>query len=419
MIRNKLKMYEFLNQVIEKTRSTLNLVERIEISLKGLGEAAGVKESAVYLWCPKNTCFVKGVGSKLLPLESQRIVSQNIIPIAAEDTIYYKLRKGKPVTIDGEKASSYLPGAKSVVAFPLICKESFLGIFVMDWGICIGVGESEVLDLINMFSKHFSISIENAQLYERIFEENKRYKQELNIAYSIQHFLLSRNIPTLKGISINAKSIPAKVVGGDFYYFKRFRAGKPAVGIAIGDVAGKGVPAALIMAMALSSIEQCAKYFDEPKITFTNVNSIITSHLEKYSQNYLSAFYGILDTKSLNFTYCKAGHPPPLWYRRAEKDIHDLDARGAVFGLFGRRKFEQKIVQLKSGDKIIFYTDGITEARNEEGELFGVKRLKGIITRRKDVKPLQLNTSIFRAVRRFIGRRIQEDDMTLITIEIL
>jgi len=419
MIRNKLKIFEFLYQVIDETISTMNLVERIKINLKRLGEATCIKKSAVYLWSPENTCFVKGVGSKWLSLESQRIISQNIISVASEETIYSKLRKGQVVKIDSKEASSYLPGAKSILVFPLICKESFLGIFVMDWDINIGIDKSEILDLINMFSKQLSISVENAQLYERIFRENERYKEELNIAHSIQRSLLPRDIPILKGINISAKSIPAKVVGGDFYYFRKSRAGEHTVGIAIGDVAGKGVPAALIMAMALSSIEQCAKYFDEPKIAFANTNSIIASHLEKYSPHYVSAFYGILNLKTINFTYCKAGHPFPLWYRGAEKDIRELDAHGTVLGLFKGRKFEQKTVQLRSRDKIIFYTDGITEARNEEGELFGIKRLKEIIIRRKDVKPLQLNNSIFCAVRRFIGRKTQEDDMTLITIEIL
>jgi len=410
MIRNRLKMYEFLSRVQGKARLTMNLMERIEIAQKGFGDAMGIKKSAIYLWSPENTCFVKGIGSKLLPLESQRIISQNNISVASKEKIYYKLRKGQSVIIDGKEASSYLPDAKSIRVFPLVCKSGFLGIYVMDWKISIwdktiGIKKSEILDLINMFSKQLSISIENALLYKTIFRENKRYKEELKIAYNIQHFLLSRNIPKLKNIKMSAKSIPSKVVGGDFYYFKRFRADKHAVGIAIGDV--------------LSSIEQCAKYFDEPKITFANINSIITSHLDKYSPHYVSAFYGVLDTESFNFTYCKAGHLPPLWYRKAEKDVHTLDARGTVLGLFKRRKFEQKTVQLKSGDKIIFYTDGITEARNKKEEQFGIKRLKEIIISRKDAKPLQLNTSIFRAVRKFIGRKIQKDDMTLITVEIL
>jgi len=424
MIRNRLRMYEFLTRVMEKTRSTIDLMERIEIGLKGFGEAIGIKKSAVYLWSPDNRCFVKGVGSKLLPLKSQRIISQNIISVAGKESIYYKPRKGQSVIIDGKEASFYIPDAKSVKIFPLIGKSGFLGIYVMDWEMSIwhkstGIKKSDILNLTSMFSKQFSISIENAQLYERMLRENGRYKQELNIAYSIQHSLLPRDIPTIKGINISAKSLPAKIVGGDFYYFKRFRAGEHAVGIAIGDVAGKGVPAALIMAMALSTIEQCVRYFNEPEIAFADINSIIASHLEKYSPHYVSAFYGILNLKSNNFIYCKAGHPPPLWYHRAEKDVHDLDARGTVFGLFKGKKFEQKTVQLRRGDKIIFYTDGITEARNKERELFGIKRLKEIIIRRKDVKPLQLNTSIFRAVRRFIGRKAQEDDMTLITMEIL
>lgn len=419
MMRTNYEIIEFLNRVMEKSRSAMSLVERIEICLKGLGEAIGIKKSAVYLWSPENMCFVKGISSKWLPLKSQRIISQNIISITSEETICYKLRKGKSVIIDGKEASSYLPDTKSIFAFPLICKMVFLGIFVMDFeDIIIRVDKNEILELIGMCSDHLSISIENVQLYERVIRENERYKQELNIAYNIQHSLLPRDIPTIEGINVSAKSIPAKVVGGDFYYFRRFRANKPEVGIAIGDVAGKGVPAALIMAMALSTIEQCVGYFREPEIAFTKINSIIASHLEKYSPHYVSAFYGILNLKSNNFIYCKAGHPPPLWYR-AEKDICSLDAHGTVFGLFKGRKYEQKTVQLRRRDKIIFYTDGITEARNEEGELFGIKKLKEIITRRKDVKPLQLNASIFRAVRRFIGRKIQEDDMTLITIEIL
>ncbi len=420
MMRTNYEIIKYLSRVMEKSRSAMSLVERVEICLEGLGEAIGIKKSAVYLWSPENRCFVKGICSKWLPLKSQRIISQNILSITIEETIYYKLRKGQSVVIDGKESSSYLPDTKSIFVFPLIVKEVFLGIFVMDFGIIsIRVDKNELLDLINMCSNHLSISIENVQLYERMIRENERYKEELNIAYTIQHSLLPRDIPTIAGINISAKSLPAKIVGGDFYYFKRFRADKHAIGIAIGDVAGKGVPAALIMAMALSTIEHCLGYFNKPEIAFANINSIIASHLEKYSPHYVSAFYGILNLKSNNFIYCKAGHPPPLWYRRAEKEVHTLDVRGTVFGLFKGKKFEQKTVQLRSGDKIIFYTDGITEARNEEGELFGVKRLKEIITRRKDVKPLQLNTSIFRAVRRFIGRKIQEDDMTLITIEIL
>ncbi|GAI84249.1 unnamed protein product, partial [marine sediment metagenome] len=257
----------------------MSLVERIEICLKGLGEAIGIKKSAVYLWSPENMCFVKGICSKWLPLKSQKIISRNIISITSEETIYYKLRKGQSVIIDGKEASSYLPDTKSIFIFPLICKRDFLGIFVMDFeDISIRVDKNEILDLINMCSKHLSISIENVQLYERMNRENERYKQELNIAYNIQHSLLPRDIPTLKGMNMSAKSIPAKIVGGDFYYFKRFRANKHEVGISIGDVAGKGVPAALIMAMALSTIEQCIRYFNEPGIAFVNINSIITSH---------------------------------------------------------------------------------------------------------------------------------------------
>jgi len=420
MMRTNYEIIEFLSQVMEKSRSAMNLVERIEICLKGLGEAIGIKKSAVYLWSPENMCFVKGISSKWLPLKSQRIISQNIISIASDKTIYYKVRKGKPIIIDGKEASSYLPDARFIFVFPLICKMVFSGIFVIDFeDISIRVDKNEILNLISMCSNHLSISIENVQLYEKILRENKRYKQELNIAYNIQHSLLPREIPTIEGINVSAKSLPAKIVGGDFYYFRRFRTDKREVGIAIGDVAGKGVPAALIMAMALSTFEQCIRYFNEPEIVFAKINSIIASHLEKYSPHYVSAFYGILNLKTISFTYCKAGHPPPLWYHRAEKDICDLDTRGTVFGLFGRRKYEQKTVQLKRGDKIIFYTDGITEARNEEGELFGIKRVKEIIIRRKDLKPLQLNASIFRAVKRFIGRKTQEDDMTLVTIEIL
>ena len=419
MIENEIEKYKFFYQVVEEASSTNNLIKKIKIFLKRLGEFTGIKKSVIYPWSPISKCFINGVGSDYLPLKSRRIIFQNIISVSAKETIYHKIQEGQTIILNGEKVSSYLPNTKSILVIPLIYKRSLLGVFVMEGDKVIGIDKKEFFELINIFVKQFAISIENTQLQKRLFRENNRYKQELNMAYDIQHSLLPRSIPTLKGMDISAKYKSGKIIGGDFYLYQRFRFGTPKLGIVIGDVSGKGVPAALIMAMAMTVVKQCLRSFTEPKIAFANMNNIIASHLERYSPCYVTVFYGILDLESNNFTYCKAGHPPPLWYHKKERNISHLDADGMMFGMFEKLKYEQKTVKVRSGDKIIFYTDGITDARNEGEDLFGIKRLEEIITKREDAKPLQLNNSIFHSLSRFIDRKTQVDDMTLITIGIL
>jgi sigma-B regulation protein RsbU (phosphoserine phosphatase) len=181
-------------------------------------------------------------------------------------------------------------------------------------------------------------------------------------------------------------------------------------------VAGKGIPAALIMASFRASLKAEIRNNYAIRTICFKVNNLLYESLER--ENYVTAVYGVLDIKNRIFTFSNAGHNPPI-LRKKEGKIRHLTEGGLALGVIQNSEYKERVLNLKPGDVILFYTDGVTEAKNESDEEFGTKRLEKILSDNPDLKARELQDKIYQEVRSFTGTESKEDDLTMIIIKVL
>ena len=243
-------------------------------------------------------------------------------------------------------------------------------------------------------------------------------ENELKIATEIQTSIIPQDFPAFPDrteFEIFAKMIPAKEVGGDFYDF--FAIDKSRIGIVIGDVSGKGVPAAMLMAISRTLLKATALKGIAPDICLTEINGIIAE--ESLSTMFVSLFYGILDTRNGNFEYCNAGHNLP--YIIADGgEIKPIENVGGLFvGAFQDTEYEPQTITLKPNESLFLYTDGVTEAMDANDNEFGDDRLNNSLQKMLDKSPTDLTNSIIEKVKIYSDRTVQSDDITCLVLKYL
>jgi sigma-B regulation protein RsbU (phosphoserine phosphatase) len=249
----------------------------------------------------------------------------------------------------------------------------------------------------------------------------ERKNTELAIAAEIQKSFLPDTITQIEGYDLAARSVMAKEVGGDFFDVIPLEVvplGTGKLGIMIADVSGKGIPAALFMALSRIVVRVNAMWYaSKPAAAIRDANTII-SHDSK-SGMFVTLFYGLMDSTSRTFTYVNAGHNPPIHYSAADGTLSELGATGIAIGVLDDSKYTQDTVQMAQNDLLILYTDGITEAENAHLEMFGLERLKEVILASHTVSSKDIIDEILNAVRAFTGDQPQSDDITLMVIRSL
>jgi serine phosphatase RsbU (regulator of sigma subunit)/CHASE1-domain containing sensor protein/anti-sigma regulatory factor (Ser/Thr protein kinase) len=237
-------------------------------------------------------------------------------------------------------------------------------------------------------------------------------EQELRMARRIQHALLPKDLPELEGWQIAYHYQPAREVGGDFYDFLRFEDGQ--VGLVIGDVSGKGMAAALVMANTQSVLRAIARRRGiTPGQVLEEANELMCAYIPP--NMFVTCFYGVLDPESGRLVYANAGHDPPC--ERHDSRVDELRARGMPLGLMPGMLYEQKETVLAAGVNLLFYSDGLVEAHDPKGEMFGFPRLQGLIEAHRSGDP-SLNDFLLSELTRFTGKNwYQEDDITLLSLE--
>lgn len=246
--------------------------------------------------------------------------------------------------------------------------------------------------------------------------KEQRVLQELDIARNVQVAFLPEETPKIPGFDTSAICIPAQETGGDYYDIICLDDEKAA--IAIGDVSGKGIQAAFYMTFAKGVIHSLCSIFPSPKMMMFRVNKLFNQNATRGT--FISMIYGVLDIKKSTFTYIRAGHNPML-YKKVDGTILWMQPPGVALGMakgeaFNTVSVEDKI-ELSKGDVLVLYTDGITEAQNEQGEFYDEKRLKKLLKREKTNSSKELRDLIIEDVRTFIGDERQFDDMTLVVIK--
>lgn len=243
--------------------------------------------------------------------------------------------------------------------------------------------------------------------------ERQSQEHELQRAREIQEGLLPKTIPQIPGFEIAGAWEPARTVSGD--YFDVIELGEDKLAICIADVVGKGVAAALLMANVQAAVRAFAAKSVSPSSLCQRVNSALCNIIT--TGQFVTLFYGLLDGRLNTLRYSNAGHLPPILLRSSGTN-HPLDDNGALLGVFPDWQYEESLVKLTPGDRLLLFTDGITEAMHPDGEEFGEERLIAVARDSAGKSAAELKTQLLSAVKEFCRFQLA-DDATLIVIDVL
>jgi serine phosphatase RsbU (regulator of sigma subunit)/predicted ester cyclase len=253
-----------------------------------------------------------------------------------------------------------------------------------------------------------SAEVAEAHLEQEVLKR-ERVEQDLRVARRIQQASLPKEVPKLEGWQIAPHYQPAREVGGDFYDFHLLPEGR--VGLVVGDATGKGVSAALVMSTTCGMLRLAAQSHSSPGQMLQGVNEVLFPNIP--SNMFVTCFYAILDPKSGHLLYANAGHDLPYLHRNGEAE--ELRARGMPLGLMPKMSYEEKETTLHSGEAALLYSDGLVEAHDPEGEMFGFPRLRALIAEHGEER--SLGDLLLEELYSFTGERWeQEDDITLLTL---
>ncbi len=245
-------------------------------------------------------------------------------------------------------------------------------------------------------------------------QERERIEQELRVARLIQQTLLPKTLPELPGYDVAAYYQPAREVGGDFYDFVDLEDGR--LGLVVGDVTDKGVPAALVMATTRTMLRAAAQRLFSPGEVLQRVNDVLVADIPP--NMFVTCLYAVLDPQSGRIVYANAGHDLPYRRRAGRREgAEELRATGMPLGLMPGMDYEEKEIELGKGESVLFYSDGLVEAHDERREMFGFPRLQGLVGTHRSGGS-SLIGFLLSELTRFTGEDWeQEDDITLVTLE--
>jgi len=308
---------------------------------------------------------------------------------------------------------------------PLVGDEEPLGVLSVYTLSIVGLFTEELLNLLSSLAGQLALAVKlvaerEAHELEKIAKDaallkNAAVVQEMEFAKQIQTSLLPEAPPSLPGIKIAALSISADHVGGDYYDF--FLSNNRIIDAVIADVSGHNVGAALIMVETRSVLRAQININNTPATILSNLNNLLMSDLTR-AELFISMFYIKYDTSTKWLTYANAGHNNPLLYQSIKGKCQALDADGMIIGVKEDILFENRSILLDHGDILLLYTDGVTEASADDGEMFGIERLEKIISELHE-EPLQnLIDHIYQEVIRFSGERPLSDDVSMVALKI-
>lgn len=302
---------------------------------------------------------------------------------------------------------------KSILCVPMNARGKIIGVLQAINPLSGGDFTGDDRELFEVFADQAAIAVENARMHSEILKQ-ERAKQDLKIAHEIQQSILPDLAQMTYGIDIAARSLPARDVGGDFYdviALDSFR-----VGILIGDVSGKGVPAALYMVRALSEFRFLAPKAENPAALITHLNKTLSNNTP--FGMFVTLLYMVVDLSIKKLTFVSAGHHPILRYNTDTKKVAPLaNTGGPPAGLADTSRYQQTLVPLTAGDVLITYTDGVTEGRNPAKEEYGLKRLEQAILRGASNASAYTKT-ILEDLKKFTQDADPHDDITVMAVRI-
>lgn len=349
------------------------------------------------------------------------VAAKRHIPNEADSGPGWVMRTQRPLLVEDLQKSdptSWTPewlmeeGFRGHAIVPLVAEGRSIGALGINSREPRLLSEDE-LNFLQLMANQASIAIETNRLYlEGI--ERQRMEDELNVGRKIQLSLLPKSLPTVPGWEFAVHYQPARQVGGDFYDVFTLPNLENQIGLFIGDVSGKGVPAALFMAMSRTMLRSTMLSGRNPSQALVRANELIQK--DSQADLFLSAICASFNARTGHFTYANAGHNRPILLRASTGNIQELKARGIILGEFTEIELEEKKVELLPGDILVCYTDGVTDTINAQQQSFNEERLFEIISSHHDATAEEMLSAILDEIRRFAGDTAQTDDLTLVIV---
>jgi sigma-B regulation protein RsbU (phosphoserine phosphatase) len=323
---------------------------------------------------------------------------------------------GEPVTSDDVRKNSNYVNARSEtrseMVAPIISNTEVIGVFDLESDELDAYSEDD-LQVLMLLASQVAIIIEKVMLHEQLIEK-KRLEGQLEVARQVQLELLPPRDPQLEGYDISAYNFPTEEVSGDYYDWVKIYDDQ--IGLVIADVSGKGVPAALLMAFLRASLRAATHIGYSPHISMAKVNYLLWESIER--NQFVTAFYAILDVTNKTLTYTNAGHNPPILLDK-NGDFTFIERGSVPLGMFRDTRYHEYYLTTEPGEVLVLYTDGVTEAQNSKGEEFGRERLAEAARAHRELSARDLITAVYKDVIDWTDGRGATDDVTFFVIKAL
>jgi len=398
-----------LYEIGKKLSSSLKLNEVLDEIMRSLKQVVDYDAGGVFLVDQDNkeigSFYTVGYDVAKEPLMHLKI---------GQGLIGHVTKSGEPVIVPDvsadERYVNTRTATKSEIVVPIVLDDRIIGVVNLESDL-LNAYDKHHVSLMSAFASQAAISIERARLHEKMLAGQK-LEQQLNIAREIQRSFLPISDPDIPGYDITGRNISSEQVGGDYYDFLRIVENH--TGIVIADVSGKGIPAALIMASFRASVIAEIRNNYSIRTICQKVNNLLCESLKP--GNFVTAVYGVLDTKNHILTFANCGHDLPLLLR-GNGQIEYLKEGGQVLGITHNATYEERAVVLNHGDIVVFYTDGVTEVFDSHEQQFGVERLKRIIEENRNKSCREIQDAIYDAVKLFASPEHVFDDFTMIVLK--
>jgi len=410
------KKIERLQSLVEATKelnSTLDLDQLLNNIMDLATREMQADRSTLYLYDRQSGILKSRIAQGLDSIEIRLPVGKGIAgTVAATGEIIniadaYADPRFNP---DSDRRTGYL--TKTVLCLPMRNRsEEIIGVLqVLNKNEGIFTREDE--EYLLALAAQAAIAVENAQLHKELLEK-QRIEEELAVARRIQQRLLPAEVPTLRGFDIAVSADSCYAVGGDYYDF--IALGPSRYGLAIADVAGKGIPAALLVSTLHASLHILTRKESDPSEITAELNRIVQKSTDIGS--YATFFWSVIDTEQNLLRYSNAGHLPPLILRNGTTPV-ELNTGGMVIGIFAGARYEQAEIELRPNDIVLFYTDGITETKNKKDEEYAPERMVQVALDNRNKSAEEIRRAIIDDVRSFAEDLPPHDDTTLIVLKV-
>ncbi len=399
---------DVLLDVTRLLAAPFDLEEVVAAIFAGLRQVVDFDAAAIYL-VTRGTDVLEMVSEHGYPEGSESAFDLQI----GQGIVGWVAKSGEPVIVPDVHADRRYVAARiatrSEIAAPLIVEGRVVGVFNLESDHEDAYHEGH-LELLTAFAAQAAVAVERARTArDRI--ESRRLEKELAIARDIQRSFLPATAPRIPGFDLAGTSISHDQVGGDYYDF--IAVSETRLGLAIADVSGKGIPAALLMAgFRMSLLAEIRNEF-AIRAVMRKLNKLLYESTER--GRFVTAFYGVLDWRNGVLIFSNAGHNPPLLLR-ADGTTEELSEGGVALGVLEDTTYEERPLAVGHGDVVVLYTDGVSEAENESGDQFGPERIESIVRAHPEHGARELTQDIVAAVLDWAGERGLGDDLTLLVM---